>query len=198
MRDATTFGADTTASEVSEGIDLRGKMALVTGGSGGIGQETARALAERGAHVILTARDLPKGEAVAARHPRVDRQPERRGGGAGARLASADPRLRRPLPRAPSGAAHHGGQRRRHGVPADEDGRRLRAPVRLEPPRPLPRDVPPGAGAARRRAEPRGVGQLARASHVAGRLPRTSSSTAGLPSNVRSMRRSETSKTLPS
>ena len=66
MRDATTFGADTTASEVSEGIDLRGKMALVTGGSGGIGQETARALAERGAYVILTARDLPKGEAVAA------------------------------------------------------------------------------------------------------------------------------------
>ena len=66
MRDATTFGADTTASEVSEGIDLRGKVALVTGGSGGIGQETARALAERGAHVILTARDLPKGEAVAA------------------------------------------------------------------------------------------------------------------------------------
>jgi len=66
MRDATTFGADTTASEVSEGIDLRGKMALVTGGSGGIGQETARALAERGAHVILTACDLPKGEAVAA------------------------------------------------------------------------------------------------------------------------------------
>ena len=66
MRDATTFGAETTASEVSEGIDLRGKVALVTGGSSGIGQETARALAERGAHVILTARDLPKGEAVAA------------------------------------------------------------------------------------------------------------------------------------
>jgi len=66
MRDASKFGAQTTASEVAEGIDLRGKLALVTGGSGGLGQETARVLAERGAHVIITARDVPKGEAVAA------------------------------------------------------------------------------------------------------------------------------------
>src|SRR5262245_23813294 len=66
MRDATKFGAETTASEVADGIDLRGKVALVTGGSSGLGQETARVLADRGAHVILTARDLPKGEAVAA------------------------------------------------------------------------------------------------------------------------------------
>jgi NAD(P)-dependent dehydrogenase (short-subunit alcohol dehydrogenase family) len=66
MRDASKFGVETTASEVAEGIDLRGKLALVTGGSSGLGQETARVLAERGAHVILTARDLPKGEAVAA------------------------------------------------------------------------------------------------------------------------------------
>jgi NAD(P)-dependent dehydrogenase (short-subunit alcohol dehydrogenase family) len=66
MRDPATFGAETTASEVSEGIDLSGKVALVTGGSSGLGQETARVLAERGAHVILTARDVPKGEAVAA------------------------------------------------------------------------------------------------------------------------------------
>jgi NAD(P)-dependent dehydrogenase (short-subunit alcohol dehydrogenase family) len=61
MRDPARFGAETTASEVSEGIDLGGKVALVTGGSGGLGQETARVLAERGAHVILTARDMPKG-----------------------------------------------------------------------------------------------------------------------------------------
>src|SRR5215510_5038193 len=65
MRDPTKFGAETTASEVAEGIDLRGKVALVTGGSSGLGQETARVLAERGAQVILTARDMPKGEAVA-------------------------------------------------------------------------------------------------------------------------------------
>ena len=64
-RNASTFGAETTASEVAEGIDLKGKVALVTGGSSGLGQETARVLADRGAHVILTARDVPKGERVA-------------------------------------------------------------------------------------------------------------------------------------
>src|SRR5438552_8858637 len=66
MRDTAKVGAETTASDVAEGIDLSGKVALVTGGSSGLGQETARVLAERGARVILTARDLPKGEAVAA------------------------------------------------------------------------------------------------------------------------------------
>ena len=66
MRDATKFGAETTASEVAAGIDLDGKVALVTGGSSGLGQETARVLAERGSHVTLTARDVPKGEAVAS------------------------------------------------------------------------------------------------------------------------------------
>src|SRR5262245_31948407 len=65
MRDAAKFGAETTASEVAEGIDLSGKVALVTGGSSGLGQETARVLAAQGAEVILTARDVPKGEAVA-------------------------------------------------------------------------------------------------------------------------------------
>ncbi len=65
MRDASKFGAQTTASEVAEGVDLSGKLALVTGGSSGLGQETARVLAERGAYVIITARDVPKGEAVA-------------------------------------------------------------------------------------------------------------------------------------
>ena len=44
----TRFGFDSTAAEVIAGIDLRGKRAIVTGGSSGIGIETARALAERG------------------------------------------------------------------------------------------------------------------------------------------------------
>jgi NAD(P)-dependent dehydrogenase (short-subunit alcohol dehydrogenase family) len=65
MRNAASFGAATTADEVLEGIDLQGKRVLVTGASSGIGQETARALAARGAEVVLTARDVPKGEAVA-------------------------------------------------------------------------------------------------------------------------------------
>lgn len=64
MRDASTFGPATTTDEVADGIDLTGKLALITGGSSGLGQETARALAAHGAHVIITARDIPKGEAV--------------------------------------------------------------------------------------------------------------------------------------
>src|SRR6185436_12657462 len=96
MRDASKFGAQTTASEVAEGIELRGKLALVTGGSSGLGQETARVLAERGAHVIITARDLPKGEDVAD-DPRLDRQSSGRGPGARARLAEEHPCLRRAL-----------------------------------------------------------------------------------------------------
>jgi NAD(P)-dependent dehydrogenase (short-subunit alcohol dehydrogenase family) len=66
MRDATTFGPETTASEAAAGIDLHGKVAVVTGGTSGIGEETARVLAERGAHVVVTARDAARGEETAA------------------------------------------------------------------------------------------------------------------------------------
>ena len=59
------FGRDTTTADVIEGIDLDGKLALVTGGSGGLGAETARALASKGARVVITARDVAKGEKVA-------------------------------------------------------------------------------------------------------------------------------------
>jgi NAD(P)-dependent dehydrogenase (short-subunit alcohol dehydrogenase family) len=61
------FGSDTTTDEVLEGIDLTGKLALVTGASGGLGAETARALASKGARVVLTARNVAKGEDVASR-----------------------------------------------------------------------------------------------------------------------------------
>ena len=50
------FGAKTTADEVLEGIDLSGKLAIVTGGYSGIGLETTRALARAGAHVVVPAR----------------------------------------------------------------------------------------------------------------------------------------------
>ena len=59
------FGAETTAAEVASGIDLSGKSAVVTGASGGLGAETARALASCGARVTLTARDDPKARKVA-------------------------------------------------------------------------------------------------------------------------------------
>ena len=60
------FGARSTAREVVEGHDLRGRDAIVTGASSGIGIETARALASAGASVTLAVRDRAKGEAVAA------------------------------------------------------------------------------------------------------------------------------------
>jgi len=54
------FGADSTAEEVTAGLDLTGKTALVTGCNSGIGFETLRVLALRGAHVIGTGRTLDK------------------------------------------------------------------------------------------------------------------------------------------
>ncbi|MFD1703801.1 SDR family NAD(P)-dependent oxidoreductase [Methylopila henanensis] len=61
-----TFGARSTTDEVLEGFDLRGKRVLVTGVSAGLGVETARALAARGAHVIGAARDLAKARRATA------------------------------------------------------------------------------------------------------------------------------------
>lgn len=45
-----------TAEEITAGIDLSGRTAVVTGVNSGIGRETMRVLAQRGAHVIGTAR----------------------------------------------------------------------------------------------------------------------------------------------
>ncbi|KIF71756.1 oxidoreductase [Streptomyces sp. AcH 505] len=50
------FGARTTAAETLHGIDLTGKLAVVTGGYSGLGLETTRALAGAGAHVVVPAR----------------------------------------------------------------------------------------------------------------------------------------------
>ena len=54
------YGRDSTAEEVTAGLDLAGKTALVTGSNSGIGHETARVLALRGAHVICAARTQAK------------------------------------------------------------------------------------------------------------------------------------------
>lgn len=61
------FGRRSTAEQVSAGIDLRGKHALVTGANTGIGCEVTRVLALRGAHVTLACRDLGKAAVARAR-----------------------------------------------------------------------------------------------------------------------------------
>lgn len=50
------FGKRSTAREVLEGIDLTGRLAVVTGGYSGLGLETTRALARAGARVVVPAR----------------------------------------------------------------------------------------------------------------------------------------------
>ncbi|MET7664111.1 SDR family NAD(P)-dependent oxidoreductase [Streptomyces sp. NPDC005373] len=52
------FGAGSTADDVLEGIDLTGRLALVTGGYSGIGVETTRALTKAGARVVVPARRI--------------------------------------------------------------------------------------------------------------------------------------------
>ena len=54
------FNATTTTSDVIKGIDLTGKIAIVTGGNTGIGLETTKTLAAAGATVIVPARDVEK------------------------------------------------------------------------------------------------------------------------------------------
>ncbi len=55
-----------TALDVVDGIDLSGKVCVITGASSGLGREAARALAAAGAHVVLAARN-PAALAEAAR-----------------------------------------------------------------------------------------------------------------------------------
>jgi NAD(P)-dependent dehydrogenase (short-subunit alcohol dehydrogenase family) len=56
------FGYGSTAEQVTEGLDLTGKTILLTGCNSGIGKETLRVLAKRGAHVIAAARTCEKAE----------------------------------------------------------------------------------------------------------------------------------------
>lgn len=56
------FNEDSTAELVTEGLDLSGKTFAITGANSGLGFETLRVLAKRGAHVIAIARTLQKAE----------------------------------------------------------------------------------------------------------------------------------------
>lgn len=67
------FGSRSTAMQVAAKWDGHGRVAIVTGSSGGLGAETAAALAAAGATVVLAARDAAKtarvAEAIARAHP---------------------------------------------------------------------------------------------------------------------------------
>lgn len=56
------FRYDNTAEQVTEGLDLTGHTYLVTGCNSGLGHETCRVLALRGASIVGAARTLEKAE----------------------------------------------------------------------------------------------------------------------------------------
>lgn len=59
-RGPSGFGYGSTAEEVTQGLSLAGRTYLVTGATSGIGFETLRVLALRGAHVLAAGRTLAK------------------------------------------------------------------------------------------------------------------------------------------
>lgn len=65
QRITSRFGKETTALEVVQGLSLRGRHAIVTGGAAGLGYETSRALAQAGATVTLAVRDVAQGDSAA-------------------------------------------------------------------------------------------------------------------------------------
>jgi NAD(P)-dependent dehydrogenase (short-subunit alcohol dehydrogenase family) len=69
------FTAASTTADVIRGIDLSGRVAIVTGGYAGLGLETTRALASAGANVIVPARDMAKARSAVAGMEGVEVEP---------------------------------------------------------------------------------------------------------------------------
>ncbi len=65
----TGFGYGSTAEDVTDGLDLTGKTYLLTGCNSGLGLETMRVLALRGASVVGAARSTEKAEAATSAVP---------------------------------------------------------------------------------------------------------------------------------
>ena len=65
-RGPSGFGYGSSAEQVTEGLSLSGKSFLVTGCGSGLGRETARVLARRGARGVGTARTLAIAERACA------------------------------------------------------------------------------------------------------------------------------------
>lgn len=63
------FSKQSTAEEVTQGLDLSGQVVIVTGCTAGTGLESARVLALRGAHVLATGRTIEKVEEACASMP---------------------------------------------------------------------------------------------------------------------------------
>ena len=57
---STGFGYNSTTDDVTEGLDLSGKTYLVTGCNSGLGEDTVRVLAKRGARIVGAARTIDK------------------------------------------------------------------------------------------------------------------------------------------
>ena len=62
-----SYGKKASAEQVSAGIDLSGRHAIVTGANTGIGFETARVLALRGSSVTMACRNLEKADTARTR-----------------------------------------------------------------------------------------------------------------------------------
>ncbi|MET0372948.1 MAG: SDR family NAD(P)-dependent oxidoreductase, partial [Rhizorhabdus sp.] len=65
-RPSLLFGRESTAGEVAKSADLRGRRAVVTGASSGLGMETARCLALAGADLVVGVRQPERAAMLAA------------------------------------------------------------------------------------------------------------------------------------